>query len=116
MNIRKFKAQYCVRGDAQKRLSNKALDSYSLVFQWAIVRFILILQCILGLQSQIIDFTNAFAQADILSENPVFIQLPRGFKSDGGKYDIFIRLKKILYGQAKAESLWYENLRNGLLD
>ena len=75
----------------------------------------LILQCILGLQSQSIDFTNAFAQAYIPSGEPVFIELPRYFKSDGGQYDVVLKLKKSLYGQAKAARLWYEKLRNGLL-
>ena len=65
--IRKFKARYCVRGDIQKRLSPKPLNYYSPVVQWATVRLMLILQCILGLQSQSIDFTNAFAQSDIPS-------------------------------------------------
>ena len=48
--IRKFKARYCVRGDIQKLFSPKPLNSYSTVVQWATVRFMLILQCILGLQ------------------------------------------------------------------
>ena len=65
--IRKFKARYFVRGDIQKRLSPKPLNSYSPVAQWATVRLMLIFQCIIGLQSQSIDFTNAFAQADIPS-------------------------------------------------
>ena len=43
----------------------------------------LILQCILGLQSKSIDFTDAFAQADIPSGETVFIEIPRDFKSDG---------------------------------
>ena len=60
----------------------------------------LILQCILGLQSQSIDFTNAFAQADIPSGGPVLIKIPRYFKSDGGQGDFFLRLNKSLYGQA----------------
>ena len=47
----------------------------------------MILQCIIGLQSQRIDFTNAFAQAYIPSGEPVFIELPRDFKSDGGQHD-----------------------------
>ena len=64
--IRKFKALYCVRGDIQKRLSPKPLNSYSPVVQWDTVRLMLILQCILGLQSQSIDSTNAFAQTGIL--------------------------------------------------
>ena len=73
----------------------------------------LILQCILGLQSQSIDFTNAFAQADITSGEPVFIELPRYFKSDGGQHDVVIKLKKSLYVQDEAARLWYETLRNG---
>ena len=53
LTIRKFKAQYCVRGDNQKRLYPKPLNSYSPVVQWDTVRSMLILQCILGLQSQV---------------------------------------------------------------
>ena len=76
----------------------------------------LILQCILGLQSQSIDFTNSFAQADIPSGYPVFIELPRDLKSDGGQHDVLLKLNKSLYGQAKAARLWYEKLLNGLLE
>ena len=61
----------------------------------------LIFQCILGLQSHSIDFTNDFAQANIPSGEPVFIELPRDFKSDGGQHDDVLKLKKILYGQPK---------------
>ena len=103
--IRKFKAQYFVRGYIQKILSPKPLNPYSPVVQWATVRLILILQCILGLQSQSIDFTNVFAQADIPSGEPVFIELPRDFKSDGGQYDVVLKLKKSLYGQTEAARL-----------
>ena len=75
-----------------------------------------ILQCILGLQSQSIDFTNNFAQADIPSGEPVFIEIPRDFNSDGGQHDVVLKLKKSLYGQAEAARLWYEKLWNGLLE
>ena len=47
---------------------------------------------------------------------PVFIELPRDFKNDGGQHDIVLKLKKSLYGQAEAARLWYEKLRNGLLE
>ena len=80
--ISKFKAQYCVRGDLQRRLSHEPLNSYYTVVQWDKVRLMLIFQCILGLQSQSIDFTNAFAQADITSEGTVLIEFPRDFMSD----------------------------------
>ena len=67
----------------------------------------LILQCILGLQSQSIDFTNDFSQAVIPSEEPALIELPRYFKSDGGQHDVVLKLKESLYGQAEAARLWY---------
>ena len=75
-----------------------------------------ILQCILGLQSQSIEFTNAFAQSYNPSGEPVFVELPRGLKSDGGQHDVVLKLNKILYGRAKAARLWYEIFRNGLLE
>ena len=108
--IRKFKSRYCVRGDVQKRLSPEPLNSYSIVVQWCTLRLMMILQCIIGLQSQSIDFTNSFAQADIPSRGSVFIEPSRYFNSDGGHCDVFIRLKKILYGQSKAARLWCERL------
>ena len=114
--ISKFKARNCVRGDTQKILSPKPLNSYSPVVQWSTVRLMLILQCIQGLKSESIDFTNDFSQADIPSEEPVFIELPRDLKSDGGQHDVVLKLKKSLYGQSKDTRLWYEKLWNGLLE
>ena len=67
----------------------------------------LIFQCILGLQSQGIDFKNDFAQADIPSGEPVLIELPRDFNIDGEQDNVVLKLKKSLYGQAEAARLWY---------
>ena len=52
----------------------------------------LILQFILGLQSQSIDFANAFDQADIPSGETVFIERPKDFKNDGGQHDVVLKL------------------------
>ena len=76
----------------------------------------LILKCILGLQNQSIDFTNAFPQTCIPGGESVFIELPRYFNSDGGQCDDVLRLKKIIYGQSEAARLCYEILKNCLLD
>ena len=35
------------------------------------------------------------------------IKLPRYVKSDGEKYDVLIRLDKILYVKSKAAGIWY---------
>ena len=85
----------------------KPLNWYYPVVQRTKVRLMLILYCIIGFQSQSIDFTNTFAQADIISGDPVLIELPRDFKSDGGQHDVVLKFKKSLYGQAKAARLWY---------
>ena len=70
------------------------MNSYSPVVQRATLRLMLILQCILGLKSQSIDFINAFSQADIPSGEPVFIELPRDFKSDRAQDDVVLKLGK----------------------
>ena len=80
------------------------------------MRLVLIFQCILRFQSQSIDFINEFAQADIPSGEPAFIELPRDFKNGGWKHDAVLILKKILYGQAGYACIWNKNLRNGLSD
>ena len=54
-------------------------------------------------------------QEYIPSEDPILIEIPRDFNSDGVKYDYVLMLKKIPYGQAEAARLWYEKLLNGLL-
>ena len=72
-----------------------------------------ILQCTLGLQSQSIEFKNFLSQADIPSGEPVFIELPRDFKSDGVQCDVVLRLKKIIICQKKSARLLYERLWNG---
>ena len=100
------------RGVVQNILSPEPLNFYYTTVQWATVTPMLILQCILCLQIQSIDFTNASSWSDIPSGEPVFIELPMGFNNDGGKCDYVLRFKKIIYGQAEAACLWYEKLRS----
>ena len=105
-----------MRGDFQKILCPKPLDSYSPLIKWATVRLMLILQIILGLQSQSIEFKNTFSQADIPCGEPVFIELPMDSNSYGVKGGVVLRLKKSLYGQARATRICDVKLQNGLLE
>ena len=114
--VRKIKARYCVRWGVQKILSPEPLHSYYPVVQWDTVSLMLILQCILGLQSQSIDFTNAFSWADIPSGKLVEIEFPRNLKSDGGQFDVVLILNKSIYSQAKDARLWYEKFQKRSLD
>ena len=70
----------------------------------------LIFQFILFLQSQSIDFKDSFSEEDIPSGDPVFIEFIMDFKSNGGKHDVVLMLKKILYVQTEDARLWYEKL------
>ena len=69
------------------------------------MRLMLILQCIIFLLSQSVYFTNAFYQADIPYEKPVSTELPRYFKSDGGKCGVVLILNKRLYGPVESACL-----------
>ena len=100
-----------MKGYFQKILSTETLKSYSPVIQWYTVRLMLILQCVIILKIQSICFANAFAQADITSGYPLLVEPPRNFKSDGLQCDIVVRLKRVLYGKAKASRIWYEKLQ-----
>jgi hypothetical protein len=58
-----------------------------------------------------IDFASAFVQAKL--KEPVWIHLPRGFKSARGE-KMCLRLVKSLYGLSVAPQLWFEHLRDNL--
>ena len=50
-----------MKGDVQKKPSTEPLNSYYPVVQWVTVMLMLILQFIIGFQSQSIDLTNEFS-------------------------------------------------------
>ena len=56
-------------------------------------------------------FNNVFVQADL--KYPVWIQLPRGYKSKSTT-PTCLRLKESLYGLSVAPKLWYQYLQKGL--
>ena len=72
-----------MKGDVQNILSSEHLNLYYPVVQWVTLSLMLILQCILGFQSQSIDLTNTFSLADITSGDPVSIEIPRDLIIDG---------------------------------
>jgi hypothetical protein len=114
--FRKFKSRWCVRGDIERRINGKngeVMDTYSPVVQWSSVRLMLVLTIILGMVTQAVDFSNAFAQADMPEGLDVFLEMPENFKSSDSS-DSVLKLKKSLYGQTIAPKLWYEKLKKGL--
>ena len=58
------------------------------------VMLMLVLNCVLGLQSQIIYFINYFSRGYIPKEEQLFIEVPRYFKIYGEQFGAFLRLNK----------------------
>ena len=59
-------------------------ETYDTVVNWIIVRFLLILSELIGLESKAIDFVLDFPQAEL--DAPVYMELPIGMEvtaSDG---------------------------------
>ena len=105
--ISKYKARYCVRGDLQENVQ----ETFAPVVAWSTVRLFLVLSLTLNWKTCTIDFSSAFVQAPL--SNPVWIHLPRGFRSPRG-HGTCLQLLKSLYGLSVAPRLWYQHLSEAL--
>ena len=90
--ISKYKAWHCVRGNLQD-INDQ--ETFAPVVVWSTVRLFLVLSITLQWETCTIDFSNAFVQAKLTE--PVWIHLPRGFRSEKGP-STCLRLAKSLYG------------------
>lgn len=106
--ITKYKARICLRGD----LMNGDEESFAPVSSWSSVRLFLVIAMILNWITIGIDFNNAFIQA--ILEKPIFMAIPRGFKSKFGPSGC-VKLLRSLYGSKFAPRNWYMHLRQALL-
>ena len=109
----KFKARYCCRGDMQRE-GVDFFETYAPVVQWSTVRMLLTMTLCEGWTTKQVDYTNAFAQADLADE--VYLEQPRGFASVKNQLDNVLRLKKSLYGLRQAPRTFFEKLKAGLLE
>ena len=103
--INKFKERYCVRGDLQEDIP----ETYAPVVSWSTIGLVLVFTLTQNWHLICVDFNNAFVQADL--KNPVWIHLPRGYRSKSTT-PTCLRLKKSLYGLSVqvAPRLWYQYL------
>ncbi len=103
--IKKFKARICLRGDLQE---DKGLSNYSPVASWISVRSFLVISAIRGWVTISIDFSNAFVQSKLPADDPVWMHVPRGYKSTRGP-NYCLKLIKSLYGHKRAPLLWFNH-------
>ena len=106
--IKKFKGCFCVCGDLQEG----NFDTFAPVVAWATIHLVLDFALTQGWRLICIDFSNAFIQAELTE--PVWIHLPRGYKSTMPGATC-LQLKKSLYVLSIAPRPWYEHLCNTLL-
>jgi hypothetical protein len=98
--FQKFKSKWCVRGDIERCINSKSgeevMDTYSPVVQWSSVLLVLVLTIFLDMVTQAVNFSNAFAQADMAEELDVYLEMPENFKTSDNS-DSVLKLKKSLY-------------------
>ena len=100
--IWKHKARLCAHGDMQTYGVNY-WDTYAPTVNWISIRFILIIAQALELNTQAIDITLAFPQADL--EVSVYMELPAGMELAGKSRtssQFVLNLRKSLYGFTQA--------------
>jgi hypothetical protein len=106
----KHKARYCVRGDMQKE-GIDYFETYAPVVQWSTIRLVLTMILSNEWSTKQVDYTNAFAQAEIQEE--VYIDPPKGFGGADGIHKV-LRLLKSLYGLKQAPKTFFDKLKAGL--
>jgi hypothetical protein len=104
--LQKCKARFCVHSDMQVK-GVDYFETYAPVVQWSTVRALLVMSIILGLESQQIDYSNAFYQTNILEE--VYVEMPKDFGDKNGR-DMVLKLSKSLNGTKQAPQAWFLKL------
>jgi hypothetical protein len=70
-----------------------------------------------GLESESVDLILAFPQADLKVN--IWMELPQGIVLDSSPKSsctYILKLKKSLYGLKQASLIWFEKLKQGLMD
>jgi hypothetical protein len=106
----RYKARFCARGDMQTE-GVDFFETYAPVVQWSTIRLLLSTVLTEGWTTRQVDYTNAFAQAELKEE--VFVEYPRLFGPKSGT-DRVLRLLKSLYGLRQAPRTFFEKLKAGL--
>jgi hypothetical protein len=107
----RHKARFCARGDLQKE-GIDFFETYAPVVQWSTIRLLLSTVLTEGWTTRQVDYTNAFAQAELKEE--VYVEYPRMFAPKSGGTNRVLHLLKSLYGLRQAPRTFFEKLKSGL--
>ena len=83
-------------------------ETFAPIVAWITVRLLLILSMVLQLETQQVDYTDAFCQSPL--DQSVFVEFPAGFESPNK----VLLLQKSVYGLRQSPLNFYKHLRQGL--
>jgi hypothetical protein len=106
----RHKARFCARGDMQIE-GVDFFETYAPVVMWSTIRLLLSTVLTEGWTTRQVDYTNAFAQAELKED--VYVECLRLFGPASGK-DKVLHLRKSLYGLRQAPRTFFEKLKAGL--
>jgi hypothetical protein len=104
-SVKKFKAQFCARGDRQKEGIN-FFEAWAPVVQWSTIPIVMVLAAKLCLQLIHCDITAAFIHGHVPLEEEIYLHQPRGFKQ--GKGTEVLCLWRTLYGLCQLPQYFYK--------
>lgn len=108
--LERYKARLVARGDQQT--PNTLESTYAATLAARNFRLAFALMAYFDLEAEQINISNAFLNATLDMEFPVYCTAPKGF----GSKKTALRLRKTLYGIRKSPKLWYEKLLKTLQD
>ena len=106
----RHRSRFCVQGYQQEYGVNY-FETFAPVVQWSTIWLLLILILTNDWKTRVIDYTNAFPQANI--DTDIFVEPPALLGSKSGDNKI-LKLKKSLYGLKQSPHTFYQHLNRSL--
>jgi hypothetical protein len=115
--LQRCKARVCVRGDLQD--DDGELETYAATLAAKTFRVMMATTARFDLDVRQFDVGNAFLYSDLKTDQPVYVQLPKGyvelgFLKPGETGTMIAKLEKALYGLRESPLLWYNELSGAL--
>ena len=101
----KHKARLCIQGCFQDL--DSMVSTFSPTLKSITLRLLIALAAYLGLDVQQMDVCNAFLNATLPDETPVYMHCVKGYEKPG----FVIRLRKALYGLKQSPRQWFLTLK-----
>ena len=103
----KYKARIVIRGFMQTDYG----ETFAPTVKFVTVRLLFAIAALCGWTVWHMDVKNAFCNAELPDENPVYMEIPEGYERSG----FVVRLRKALYGLKNSPRAWFDTLKTFML-